>query len=92
MQGRGASVVRRTLKLTYVINASCLAKERCNPENENSEKIYIFFKNTLLNGTNDLLKLRPVRKTLFGGGGGGVHYSGVKSQSSFCVGAFVQTC
>jgi hypothetical protein len=40
MQDRGASLLGRTLNLTSAINASCLAKERCIPEIDNSEKKY----------------------------------------------------
>jgi hypothetical protein len=42
MQDIGASLIERTLKLTFAIEASCLAKERCIPEIDNSEKICTF--------------------------------------------------
>jgi hypothetical protein len=46
MQDRGASLVGRTLKLTSAIKVSCLAKERCIPEIDTSEKIYTFLENS----------------------------------------------
>jgi hypothetical protein len=42
MQDRGASLIGRILKLTFAINASCLAKERCIPDIAPSEEIYIY--------------------------------------------------
>jgi hypothetical protein len=65
MEDRGASLIGRTLKLTFAINKSCLAKERCIPDTNNSAKIYTFLEKFFLNGTKDLLKLRPGIKTLF---------------------------
>jgi hypothetical protein len=74
MQDRGASLIGRTLKLTFAINASCLAKERCIPETDNSDK-YIHSWRKVFKGTKDLFKLRPGRKkTIFGG----FDYSGSK--------------
>jgi hypothetical protein len=35
----GNSLIGRTLKLIFPINESCLAKERCIPEIDNSEEI-----------------------------------------------------
>jgi hypothetical protein len=67
MQGRGASLVGRTLKLTFAINESCLAKEWCIPETDNSEKNLYILGEHFLNGTKDLLKLRPGRKKLLWG-------------------------
>jgi len=37
MGDRGASLTGRIPKLTFAINASCLAKERCIPDIDNSK-------------------------------------------------------
>jgi hypothetical protein len=42
MQERGTFLTGRIFKLTTSINVSCLAKERCIPEIDISEKIYIY--------------------------------------------------
>jgi hypothetical protein len=42
MQERGSCLAGKILKLTFAVKASCLAKERCIPEIDNSEKIYLF--------------------------------------------------
>ena len=43
MRDRGASFTERISKLTFAIQASCLAKERCIPEIDNSEYTYIIY-------------------------------------------------
>jgi hypothetical protein len=41
MRDRGASLTGRISKLTFAKQASCLAKERCIPETDISEKTCI---------------------------------------------------
>jgi hypothetical protein len=87
MQDRRASLTGSPLKLTFAINASCLAKERCISEIGNPEKKYIYiFGGQFFKGTKDLLKLRPGTKRYFWS----FDYSGFKSQSAFCVGVFME--
>jgi hypothetical protein len=50
MRDRGASLAGRISKLTFTIQASCLAKERCIPETDISEKnMYAWRRNLLRN-------------------------------------------
>jgi hypothetical protein len=67
MQDRGSSLIGRTLKLTFAINASCLAKERCIPEIDNSEKIYAFLENIFETGRRICLNYVQEEKHYFGG-------------------------
>jgi hypothetical protein len=67
MQETGASLIGRTLRLKFATNASCLAKEQCNPEIDNSEKIIYSLRTLFFKGTQDLFKLRSGRKALYVG-------------------------
>jgi len=42
MLERRASLTGRIYKLTFAVQAFCLAKERCIPETDNFEYIYIY--------------------------------------------------
>jgi hypothetical protein len=80
MQDRGASLTGRTSKLTFAVKASCLAKERCIPETDNSEKICTFLEKSYFKRNEGFAYITFGKKNALLGD---FDYSGVKSQSSF---------